>query len=422
MTLMQLEPVFEEWTEFALTKKLLPRQVDLDVLSASSHLKIVGLTGLRRSGKSSLLMLLAQHLRSKGRKVAYVNMEDPRLRFEAKVWDSLASWFGKEEGYLLLDEVTSAASWDGWLMRSHELFKDFMHLVVTSSRSAFCLPPRPLRGRIHPVELFPLSLDEFLDFKGVTDRKTSIGKAGVHSAMLDYLHYGGFPEVALAQSEMERQSILIRYFQDIVALDVAHSSKFEVAEVELIASYMLQTPYFSASACLDYLGSVGFETNKSKLLSLERMMQESYLMHFSPFFAYGAKGRGQRPRKCYPGDLGFLGALTGNPGWGRLWESAAYLSCRRAKSILEEVCYWSDAHGREVDIVVRDGQRAKYIAQVCYDLRQEKVRRREIDSLVRGAKALRSERALLITNEEPWSKTVDGIEVEAMPLAEWLLR
>ena len=58
-------------------------------------------------------MLLAQKLANEGKKVCYVNVEDSRLGEEKDVLNQILKWFG-DEGFMLLDEITSAKRL-GWL-------------------------------------------------------------------------------------------------------------------------------------------------------------------------------------------------------------------------------------------------------------------------------------------------------------------
>jgi predicted AAA+ superfamily ATPase len=51
--------VLEETTNYALERPLRPRDIDLDSIAKLAKLKIVAVTGARRSGKSSVLMLPA---------------------------------------------------------------------------------------------------------------------------------------------------------------------------------------------------------------------------------------------------------------------------------------------------------------------------------------------------------------------------
>ncbi|OIO23575.1 hypothetical protein AUJ65_03320 [Candidatus Micrarchaeota archaeon CG1_02_51_15] len=62
-----VEDVFGEWTAYALRKSLVQREVELSRLVSNSVTKVVAVTGVRRCGKSSLLMLVAQKLAGEGR-------------------------------------------------------------------------------------------------------------------------------------------------------------------------------------------------------------------------------------------------------------------------------------------------------------------------------------------------------------------
>ena len=366
-------------------------------------------------------MCLAKDLHAKGEHVGYVNLEDQRVLGQDDPWDRLLSWFGEEEGYLLLDEITSVPGWSSFLARCHELYKENLHLVVTSSQSGLSSPPKELRGRIMPVEVFPLSFKESLRFQNIQVDATSIGRSRAESALESYLHWGGLPQVVLEKDETEKASILSLVYRNTIAIDVAESARFDNTEIELIGRYLIQTPYFSAGRCLAYLNSVGFRTSKEKLLILENLLQASYLFHFPHIFSYGVKDRAQYPRKCFAGDNGFFSIATTEVGAGRRWENSVLLSMCSHLGPGKDICYWKDRQGREVDVVLRSGTKVDQVVQVCSSLAVDRTRRREIDALVRCASELKAERSILVCNEE-WTKEIDGIAVEAIPLVDWLLQ
>ncbi|VVB60275.1 Uncharacterised protein [uncultured archaeon] len=66
--------VFDEWKIYAQKKMLKPRALDLESVKSNSRLKIIGITGVRRSGKSSILIMLQQKLEKEGESAAYVNL------------------------------------------------------------------------------------------------------------------------------------------------------------------------------------------------------------------------------------------------------------------------------------------------------------------------------------------------------------
>jgi predicted AAA+ superfamily ATPase len=70
------------------------REREIDLLKMISEDKITAITGMRGSGKSSLLMMLLQRLLKRGERAAYVNLEDIRMRGSKTALDDVVKWFG----------------------------------------------------------------------------------------------------------------------------------------------------------------------------------------------------------------------------------------------------------------------------------------------------------------------------------------
>jgi len=415
-----MEPVFEEWNVYAKKKRLLPRMLDLDRLVSDSDLKIVGVTGIRRSGKSSVLMLILQKLQDDGKKAAYVNLEDSRISDQKSILEGLIKWFG-DSGFLLLDEITSVDDWEGWLARNHELLKGRLHLMVSSSRASLSKPSKPLRGRLLACELYPLSFKEFLQFSGIEVEYTTAGIGRLERALNDYLVYGGFPEVVLLKDKTDKIRLLDSYFRDIVGLDVAEISGENISTVELFGKYVIETSYFSASKCLNFFKSLGHKIGKQSILNLEKHSQEGYLFFFASIFSHNIKDRTQYPRKAYLGDTGFMRAVRGKTDMGRLFENAVYLELRRRKKTTQEIYYYRNKDGSESDHVITEGLKVKTIIQVTSELESDKTKEREINGLVQCAKETGLKEGLIITKDKEGGEEKEGIKIKYVPLWKWLL-
>ncbi len=412
--------VFEEWTAYAKKKELHTREINLDSIEQNSLSKIVAITGIRRCGKSSVLMLLLQKLSSEGKKAVYINVEDSRLSSNENVLDDALKWFG-DEGYLLLDEVTNADDWQGWLARNHELLKGRLKIIVSSSRKNLVIPSKPLRGRILAIELFPLSFKEFLAFKHIQLEKTTVGRGKLEKAFIEYMKYGGFPEVALAQEDIDKIRILNAYFKDIVGLDVAEVSHEDVSTVEVFGKYVLQSPLFSASKCLNFFKTIGYKIGKEKILRLEKYAETGYLFFFTLIFSYKLKDKSQYPRKAYAGDVGFFYSTTGKLDFGRLYENVAYLELKRRTQGQKELCYWKNKQGFETDIIVKQGTNVNEAIQVVYSLEDEKTLNRELRGLVACIKELKPTKALILTKDKDEMRIMDDVKIRFIPLIDWLL-
>ena len=186
-----IESVFEEWNIYAKNRDLIERSIDLENIKSNSKLKIISISGVRRSGKTSILIILYNLLKKQNEKVAYINLEDSRIKNDKEVLNKIIKWFG-DDGYLLLDEITSVNDWENWLSRNHEMLKGKLKIIVSASRSNLIFPAKPLRGRILSNELYPLSFKEFLDFKKFKIEKTTAGIGKIEKQLLEYLTYGGF--------------------------------------------------------------------------------------------------------------------------------------------------------------------------------------------------------------------------------------
>mgnify|MGYP005834815145 CR=1 FL=1 len=416
-----MEEIFEEWDIYAQKKELKQRDIDFNFLINTSKLKIIAITGIRRSGKTSLLILLRRLLKKKKEKVRYVNLEDSRIKDKKEVLDDILAWFG-DSGYLLLDEITSVNDWAGWLSRSHEMLKGKLKIIVSSSRKGLTVPSKPLRGRILLQELYPLSFNEFLQFNNIKFEKTTVGMGKIKRALDEYLIYGGFPEIVLIKNKTDKINISNSYFRDIIGLDVAEISRENISVVEVFGKYVIDTTYFSASKCLNFFKTLGYKIGKQSILNLEKNSQESYLFFFVPIFSYNIKDRSQYPRKSYLGDIGFMHSISGKKVMGRLYENSVFLELKRRLSQNQEINYWKNKEGVEADFIIREGFKIKEIIQVVYDLNDEKTKDREIKGLISCAKEFKIKNGTIITKDYEAVNTVDEIKIEFIPLWKWLLK
>ncbi len=415
-----MQDVFEEWNEYAAKKELKERSIDLESIKENSKLKIVSISGVRRAGKTSILILLYNLLKRQSEKAGYINLEDSRIKNNPDILDEILKWFGGE-GYLILDEITSVTDWEGWLSRNHEMLKGKLKIIVSSSRSGLVFPTKALRGRVITYEVFPLSFKEFLNFKGIEIEHTTIGKGKIEKQLQEYLVYGGFPEITLAQKDTEKIILINSYFKDIIGLDVAEISGENISTVELFGRYILDAPYFSASKCLNFFKSLGHKIAKQTLLNLEKFSYESYLFFFVPIFSRNIKDRSQYARKAYLGDTGFMYGIAGKKNMGRLFENAVLLELKRRLQKNREINYWKNKKGTEVDFIIREGITSKDIIQVVYELKEEKTKKREVTGLVESAKEFNVNKGYIITKDFEGKQNIEGIKITFIPLWKWLL-
>ena len=200
---------------------IFPRDKYLQQLIAAKGngmVKIV--TGIRRSGKSFLLMnLFHQHLTMQGVQEDHIvelsldNRKNKRLRNPDTLLDYIDKKIQADEKvhYVILDEVQLV---DDFVEVLLSLMQDRrLDVYVSGSNSKFLSKDivTEFRGRGDVIHLYPLSFLEYF---------TAVG-GDKYEAWKDYYTYGGLPQVLQFDSEEKKINYLIElyeltYFKDIV--------------------------------------------------------------------------------------------------------------------------------------------------------------------------------------------------------------
>src|SRR3989344_3163269 len=127
----------------------------------------VVISGIRRSGKSTLLAQLA-HKFYPSNDYFYVNFEDDRfinftLSDFTKLHELLIELFGNKKTFLL-DEIQNDPGWEVFVNR---MLRSNYKFYLTGSNASLLSKElgTKLTGRYMPVELFPFSFAEYLRFR-----------------------------------------------------------------------------------------------------------------------------------------------------------------------------------------------------------------------------------------------------------------
>lgn len=301
--------------------------------------------GVRRCGKSTLLMQLPERYNLELANCYYCNFEDPRLlgSLDHTLLSQIVALARKtvpqeQACYFFLDEIQNVQGWEKWLHTQLERPKK-NYFIVTGSNSCLLSGEfaTALTGRHITIELFPFSLNEY---QSLFPKKT----------LEDYLLIGGFPRPLTFEQPYK---LLQEYFNDIILRDVL--KRVHTRTPEAIKQVVKMT-FDSCGAALSYRkigGTTGLtvDTVKSYLEACE----QAYLLFACPFFAFSEKKRLLKQRKYYPIDPGLRYAITHTQGRD-LGKSLELLVFLRLKQSYEQVFYWQEAHQGEVDFVVMQGQ------------------------------------------------------------------
>ena len=394
--------------------------------------QIITITGPRRAGKSYLMRQMARRLFDKGAKrenILFVNFEDPRFtsldtKLLGQIYDVYKGIISPTDTpYIFLDEVQNVEGWEKWVRTMHELKK--AKLIVSGSNAHLLSRELGtlLTGRHLDLTVFPLSFAEYLMFNKIKVSKPVdiIGQeAEIDGALRRYIESGSFPEVVLSARKTE---VLLEYFEDLLTKDLFR--RFRIRKAALMKSLIKY--YLSNASNLMTFSAAGkaLEANPDTVERFCGYFEDVYLFFSLKRFSYKVKEQEKSPRKIYSIDTGLCHSLgfRFSENIGRLAENIVFLELKR-RQILErqtELFYWKDVQHREVDFVVKEGLNAKSLIQVCWNMRDEKTKNRELRSLSRAMKELKLSTATIITEEAEGEEALDGNKVTVIPLWKWLL-
>lgn len=377
--------------------------------------------GVRRSGKSTLCY---SSLSSKKLHFAYANFDDERLiPMDAADLNAVLEVLYKLYGdfqYLFLDEVQNV---DGWHLFVNRLLRNRLHVVITGSNAKLLSGELAthLTGRYDKIELFPFSFREFCMARGISaDSQTTKNLAFRRAEFDHYLRKGGFPELLHRENTTGYIATLV---ESILKRDIEQRHKIRYAHAfERLAHHLLNVaPYIVVEN--DLAAEFGIKSSHTVGNYID-YLKEAYLLVGLQKYSQKSKQR-IYDEKIYAVDVAMMDARPdafagNNLGW-RL-ETLVYIELlRRNRPIGQDIFYFRNEKGIETDFVVCKGNKALALYQVCYDLSNEKTRRREINGLLTASNSTHCDNLFILTDFQRETIQQDGKTIEVIPAHEWML-
>lgn len=395
------------------------------LLSLIKTQQIVAITGVRRSGKSTLMKQLVKRLIGQGQdktSFIYINFEEPKftdllsLEFLQQIYEAyLEILKPKTTPYILLDEIQKIPEWERFVRAIHE--KKEAHIIVSGSTSQLLSKEigSLLTGRWVNLRINPLNFLEFLNFNKIKieDKKDILfQKAKIKRFLREYLEFGGFPLVVLNQ---EKNEILQRYFDDILGRDIVERYKIRKPEkLKILAKYYL-TNFSSTTTFRSIAKFIGLSLDSVERFSY--LLAETYLIFLVPKFSFSLKEQEVNPKKAYCIDHGLINIISFrfSDNIGRLYENMVFLSLLEGK---KEIYYHKDKY--ECDFIVKEGKEIIQAIQVSYKIEENK--KREIEGLLEAMKKFKLKEGIIITDDIEMEEEIDKKKITYIPLWKWILK
>ena len=398
---------------------------------------IITVPGVRRAGKSSLLMLAVNKLLASGVKreqILWVNFDDERLdRMPTEELDEVLQAYREmypeielKDVYMFFDEIQNIDGWDLFVLR---VFKSYCRNVYVTGSNAKLLSSEistALRGWTLDYEMLPLSFREFCRFKGIDAHSyLESDKAKRYAAMEEYIHGGGFPKVVLSTDKSMKLRLLQGYFNTMLFRDLAE--RHAIKNIEALRYFLKRvmqnlTKTTSINAIANDMRSNGVSVSKDDLYNWADWAVEAYLFVRYPKYSRSLVKENQSLRKYYVIDTGMRQAvlMPQSEDKGKLLENIVALELFRRRGADRKMFYWQD--GRECDFVVQREEHVEELIQVTWDIEDEDTRKREIDGIKEAAKGTKCNKLTIVTREQKETIEEDGFRIEVVGIEEWLTR
>jgi len=366
---------------------MIPRPTYLSTLHQYRDKPLIKvLTGVRRSGKSTILQMFRDDLITLGYasddQTISINFEDMANR-NLLTAESLYNHLhplttSKNRLYLFLDEIQHVSNFEQVIDSLH--IQPGVDLYITGSNARLLKTDLAtmLTGRYIEIRVYPLSFAEFVtSYAAPPDLLTAYD---------DYITFGSFPEaVNLFHGDKTAVSLYLQgVFNTIIYNDiVARYGVRDDMKLQAVARYLFDNigNITNPKRAADALTNSGQSTTNHTVTSYINAMAESYLIYTANRFDVRGKQILQTNQKHYLVDTALrrLLADTTPSDYGRVLENVVYLELLRRHDKV-----WIGKSGNaEIDFVTRDnlGDTQMHYYQVALSVRDSQTRKRELKTL-----------------------------------------
>lgn len=317
---------------------MLKREKYLNQLIESKDLNLIKvITGVRRSGKSTLLLqykdyLISQKISEKN--IIYMNFESAQwynIKNYQDLYQYIKGKIAKGKNYILLDEVQNVEMWEKAV---NSLLVDIDCDIYITGSNAYLLSSELttlLAGRILTIKIYPFSFKEFLEeypFKNDEDKYDKFDK---------YLKFGGMPMLVNMDNNEELMTNYLNDIKEVVLKKdiINRNSIKDVAFLDNLIRYMstcignLTTP----NSIADFMKKNGSNISNETVDTYLKMIENAYFIYRVPRYELKGKQLLKTQGKYYFVDNGLKNIISGFSTYdtGSSYENLIYIELLRRR-------------------------------------------------------------------------------------------
>ena len=293
------------------------------------------ITGIRRCGKSIILMQIMDELKNKGideEQIIYINFEFEDYYFIKNDLD-LHNYIkdkivNDKKCYLFFDEIQNVENWEKAVNSFKAKCKDNVSIFITGSNSDLLSGELAthLAGRYVSFKVYPFTFKEVCELKNIKGKN----KYELENDFNEYIKWGGLPQRFIMTDENQIKTYLSDIYNSIIVKDII--TRFNIKDIDLfnrIVEYIVTTPSqtFSAESLANYfLNNDEREVSKITLYNYLEYMTKAMLISKADRYDVRGKRILNGKYKYYLTDLGIGSVMntTKRPQMGAYLENIVY--------------------------------------------------------------------------------------------------
>ena len=339
-----------------------PRKLTAKISKEIDSKRIVVLTGLRQTGKTTLMRIVFNQIKSENK--VFLDLENPLNQkiFEEINYDNIILNLKElkinpeKKSYVFLDEVQLMPELISAIKYLYDHYDIKFFLTGSSSFYLKNLFSESLAGRKAIYELYPLDFEEFMtfrekekrffvDFSEKAKHKNKISFEVYRKLYDEYLMYGGFPGVVVEKEN--KRTILEDIFKSYFEKDVKALTDFKGIRALRDLILLLANRVGSKVEITKIASELGI--SRETVYSYMGFLEQTYFIFLVSPFSRSLDGEVRGARKIYFGDVGLLDYL-GKVGEGAIFENAVFQNLKK----YGKINYYAKFKGAEIDFIVNE--------------------------------------------------------------------
>lgn len=370
------------------------------------------LTGIRRSGKSAILMMLKEELLERGvggENIIYINfesmeysdIEDAKMLYKF-IKEKIVN---KDRYYILLDEIQEVKNWEKAINSFTIDLNSDIYITGSNSRLLSSELATYIAGRYVEIKVYPLSFSEYLTFKKV---RTGERNVDFRKEFLEFVRMGGFPVIHTAQySYNDAYKIINDIYASAVLRDTVQRNNIRNIELlERIVKFVFDNigNIFSAKKVADYFKSQQRKVDINTVYNYLNDLESAFIIQRVQRYDLKGKEILQTNEKYYIGDQALKYALMGykDRDIAGILENIVLLELKRR----DYKVFVGKLDDKEIDFIAEKKEKKIYV-QVSYKLSSEETIAREFNPLL----SVRDHYPkYVVTMEDFWQDNIEGVK------------